>query len=152
MGISAFLMAEFLDRSYFDVVARGYAPALVYFFAVALGVYLMSHRQRGLVTVVAVDPMDWEDWTRIGAFFGVVVGLIGLMSVLHLAPIFAALYVFAGVGAALLLMKAVTAFRAHGVEGARVLGSTLLRFIDTFASMTADLTRPPAWCSPPPSA
>ena len=141
MGISAFLMAEFLDRSYFDVVARGYAPALVYFLAVALGVYLMSHRQRGLKTVVAVEPMDWEDWTRVGAFLCVVFGLIGLMSLLHLAPIFAALYVFAGVGAALLLMKAATAFRAHGlVGGVRVLGSTLLRFVDTFASMTADLT------------
>ena len=96
MGISAFLMAEFLDRSYFDVVARGYAPALVYFIAVALGVYLMSHRQRGLETVVTVEPMDGQDWTRIGAFLGVVFGLIGLMALLHLAPIFAALYVFAG--------------------------------------------------------
>ena len=141
MGISAFLMAEFLDRSYFDVVARGYAPALVYFLAVALGVYLMSHRQRGLETVVTVEPMGWEDWTRVGAFLCVVFGLIGLMSLLHLAPIFAALYVFAGVGAALLLMKAASAFRAHGlVGGVRVLGSTLLRFVDTFASMTADLT------------
>ena len=141
MGISAFLMAEFLDRSYFDVVARGYAPALVYFLAVALGVYLMSHRQRGLETVAAVEPMGWEDWTRVGAFLCVVFGLIGLMSLLHLAPIFAALYVFAGVGAALLLMKAASAFRAHGlVGGVRVLGSTLLRFVDTFASMTADLT------------
>ena len=96
MGISAFLMAEFLDRSYFDVVARGYAPALVYFIAVALGVYLMSHRQRGLKTVVTAEPMGRGDWARIGAFLGVVAGLIGLMSLLHLAPIFAALYVFAG--------------------------------------------------------
>ena len=140
MGISAFLMADFLDRSYFDVVARGYAPALVYFIAVALGVYLLSHRQRGLEIVAAVDPMDWEDWTRIGAFLGVVAGLIGLMSVLHLAPIFAALYVFAAIGGALLLLRAVTAFRAEGVAGARTLGATLLRFIDTFASMTAELT------------
>jgi TRAP-type uncharacterized transport system fused permease subunit len=38
MGISAFLMAEFLGRSYFDVVARGYAPALVYFVGVAVSV------------------------------------------------------------------------------------------------------------------
>ena len=28
MGVAAFLMAEFLGKSYFDVVARGYAPAL----------------------------------------------------------------------------------------------------------------------------
>ena len=140
MGISAFLIAEFLDRSYFDVVARGYAPALVYFIAVALGVYLMSHRQRGLETVVTVDPMDWEDWTRIGAFLCVVFGLIGLMSVLQLAPAVAALYVFAAIGTALLLMEAATVFRAHGVGGARKLGSTLLRFVDTFASMAAEFT------------
>ena len=84
--------------------------------------------------------MDWQDWTRIGAFLGVVAGLIVLMSALHLAPMFAALYIFAAIGAALLVLQAVTAFRAHGAAGARTLGSTLLRFIDTFASMTAELT------------
>ncbi len=29
MGLSAFLMADFLGQSYFDVVARGYVPALI---------------------------------------------------------------------------------------------------------------------------
>ena len=140
MGISAFLMADFLDRSYFDVVARGYAPALVYFLAVALGVYLMSARQPGLRSSAAVEPMRWIDWTRIGAFIGVVIGLVVMMSALHLAPIFAALYIFIAIGAALLLLQAVTAFREHGAAGARTLGSTLLRFVDTFASMTAELT------------
>ena len=127
----------------FDVVARGCAPALVYFIAVALGVYLMSHRQRGLETVAAVEPMDGPDWARIGAFAGVVFGLIGLMALLHLAPNIRALTqppTHTGVGAALFLMEAVTVFRAHGVGGARSLGSTLLRFVDTFASMTAELT------------
>ena len=140
MGISAFLMADFLDRSYFDVVARGYAPALVYFLAVALGVYLMSARQKGLRSAGAVEAMSGLDWIRIGAFASVVGGLILLMSTLHLAPIFAALYIFSAVGAALLLLHAFTAFREHGVGGARTLGSTLLRFVDTFASMTAELT------------
>ncbi len=140
MGISAFLMADFLDRSYFDVVARGYAPALVYFLAVALGVYLMSVRQRGLSAAVSVEPMDWQDRARIGAFLGVVVGLIVLMSTLHLAPLFAALYIFAAIGGALLLLHAVTAFRTEGAAGVRTVGKTLLRFVDTFASMTAELT------------
>ena len=140
MGISAFLMAEFLDRSYFDVVARGYAPALVYFLAVALGVYLMSHRQRGLETVVTVEPMGWEDWTRIGAFLCVVFGLIGLMSLLHLAPIFAALYVFAGNRGRTARHEGGDRLPCPRRGGVRVLGSTLLRFVDTFASMTADLT------------
>ena len=140
MGISAFLMADFLDRSYFDVVARGYVPALVYFLAVSLGVYLVSVRQRGLKTTVSVEPMDGQDWARIGAFLGVVVGLIVLMSALHLAPMFAALYVFAAIGGVLLVLNAVSAFRAEGAAGARSVGATLLRFFDTFASMTAELT------------
>jgi TRAP-type uncharacterized transport system fused permease subunit len=42
MGISAFLMADFLGTSYFDVVARGYAPALIYYAGVSVGVYLIS--------------------------------------------------------------------------------------------------------------
>ena len=47
---------------------------------------------------------------------------------------------FAAIGTALPLMEAVTVFRAHGVHGVRIPGSALLRFVDTFASMTADLT------------
>ena len=35
MGISAFLMAEFLGKDYFDVVARGWVPALIYYATVA---------------------------------------------------------------------------------------------------------------------
>lgn len=31
MGISAFLMAEFLGKDYFEVVARGWVPALIYY-------------------------------------------------------------------------------------------------------------------------
>src|SRR5512134_2840631 len=46
MGIAAFLMAEFLGRSYFDVVARGYAPAIIYYAGVSVSVYLISTRYR----------------------------------------------------------------------------------------------------------
>ena len=31
MGVAAFLMAEFLGKSYFDVVARGWVPAVIYY-------------------------------------------------------------------------------------------------------------------------
>ena len=54
MGIAAFLMAEFLGRSYFDVVARGYAPAIIYYIGVSVSVYLLSTRYRArLDTAVA---------------------------------------------------------------------------------------------------
>ena len=140
MGIAAFLMAEFLGRSYFDVVARGYAPALVYFIAVAAGVYLMSHRQPELEKIAELTPMERGDWTRIGVFVVVVVGLVGLMSLLHVAPVFAALYMFMGVGAAFLLMEAIKGVRVQGAGVARTVGTALLRFVDTFASMTAEIT------------
>ena len=42
MGIAAFLMAEFLGVDYFDVVARGWVPALIYFISVSLSVYLLA--------------------------------------------------------------------------------------------------------------
>src|SRR5215470_13647945 len=44
MGIAAFLMAEFLGVDYFQVVARGWVPALIYYLTVAVSVYLLAIR------------------------------------------------------------------------------------------------------------
>ncbi len=139
MGISAFLMAEFLGRSYFDVVARGYAPALVYFTGVAVSVYLLATRYRARLDSVTAEIMRWTDWMNIAAFVAVVGGLIGLMAMLHLAPMFAALYVFLAVGGALVAAHLVAVARAHGWSW-RALIAPLGRFVDSFANMTADLT------------
>jgi TRAP transporter 4TM/12TM fusion protein len=139
MGISAFLMAEFLGRSYFDVVARGYAPALIYFLGVVVSVYLLSTRYRMRLDAVRAEIMRWTDWTNIGAFVAVVGGLIGLMAVLHLPPMFAALYVFLTVAGVLVVAHVVMTVWTR----ARVLRSLVAplgRLIDSFASMTADLT------------
>jgi len=138
MGISAFLMAEFLGRSYFDVVARGYAPALVYFVGVAVSVYLLSTRYRTRLDVVTPETMRWSDWTNVGAFVAVVGGLIGLMAVLHLPPMFAALYVFLAVAGALVAVHVLRAAWAKE-RILRSLIAPLGRLLDSFASMTADL-------------
>jgi TRAP transporter 4TM/12TM fusion protein len=139
MGISAFLMVEFLGVSYFDVVARGYAPALVYFVGITVSVYLLSSRYQYRLDSVTAEKMYWTDWTNIGAFVAVVGGLIGLMAVLHLPPMFAALYVFLAVFAALVAAHVVMAVRTRG-RGLRSLIAPLGRLVDSFASMTADLT------------
>jgi TRAP transporter 4TM/12TM fusion protein len=138
MGISAFLMAEFLGRSYFDVVARGYAPAIIYFVGVAVSVYLLSSRYKYRLDSVTADIMKWADWTNIGAFAAVVGGLIGLMAVLHLPPTFAALYVFVAVAGTLLVVH-LAMIRMAGRSLKDVM-PILARLIDAFASMTADLT------------
>jgi TRAP transporter 4TM/12TM fusion protein len=139
MGISAFLMAEFLGRSYFDVVARGYAPALVYFAGVAVSVYLLSTRYRARLDSVSAERMYWSDWMNIAAFVAVVGGLIGLMAAWNLPPMFAALYVFLAVGGVLVAAHLVSVARAHGWS-LRALIAPLGRFVDSFANMTADLT------------
>jgi TRAP-type uncharacterized transport system fused permease subunit len=96
MGITAFLMADFMEVSYFDVVARGYAPALIYFASVALGVFLMTVRHREALrggtarAGGAVVRLGWTDGINLAAFVGVVLGLIVLMATLHLPPMFAA--------------------------------------------------------------
>jgi TRAP-type uncharacterized transport system fused permease subunit len=139
MGIAAFLMAEFLGRSYFDVVARGYAPAIIYYAGVSVSVYLLSTRYRARLGTVVVERMRWTDWMNIAAFVGVVGGLIAVMAVLHLAPMFAALYVFLAVGGALVTAHLVAIARARGRTWRDLVGP-FGRFVDYFANMTADLT------------
>jgi TRAP transporter 4TM/12TM fusion protein len=139
MGISAFLMAEFMGRSYFDVVARGYAPALIYYASVAVGVYLMSVRFR-IARIPIRERLDGSDWTNLGGFVAVVGGLILLMATFYMHPMFAALYVFAAVGGALVVLFVARASLAQGASGLRTLGQPLLRFIDSFAEMTVELT------------
>ena len=140
MGISAFLMADFMGRSYFDVVARGYAPALIYYIGVSVSVYLLSVHHQTRLTVPELQSLRWVDWTNLGAFVAVIVGLIGLMGVLHMAPMFAALYVFLVVGGALLAAHLVGLARGGGGWSWRAAAAPLGRFIDAFAGMTADLT------------
>jgi len=139
MGIAAFLMAEFLGRSYFDVVARGYAPALVYFAGVVVSVYLLSSRFKGRLGAVAAERMHWTDWTNIGIFVLVIGGLIGLMALLHLPPMFAALYVFITVTVVLITAHLVSRLTSKGWTW-RSLVAPLGRLLDSFAGMTADLT------------
>ena len=139
MGIAAFLMAEFLNRSYFDVVARGYAPAIIYYAGVSLSVYLLSTRYRAHLGTVVAERMQWVDWMNIAAFVAVVGGLIGIMAALHLAPMFAALYVFIGVGSALVIAHVIVLVRSKD-QPWRSLAGRFARFVDFFAEMTADLT------------
>jgi TRAP transporter 4TM/12TM fusion protein len=140
MGISAFLMADFLGRSYADVVARGYAPALIYFAGVSVGVYLLSVRIGTLKHSGAVAPMLWSDWLNMSAFVAVVAGLVLLLAVAGVPELFAALYIFAAVFAVLFLRSVLEIARRPGRFDLRALGRQLLNFIDTYTMMTAELT------------
>jgi len=140
MGISAFLMAEFMGVSYFDVVARGYVPALIYFFGISASVYLISLRHQISGEVGVAERMHWIDWSNLLAFVCVVGGLILLMAIWHSPPMFAALDIFLTVGGLLLLRHLYDTWRRPEIRTLADICRPLLRFLDTFTTMTADLT------------
>ncbi|TMJ68383.1 MAG: TRAP transporter large permease subunit [Alphaproteobacteria bacterium] len=136
MGISAFLMAEFLGKDYFDVVARGWVPALIYYATVSTSVYLLAIRFRTRLVVGSVEGLTWRDLVNLGAFVVVVTGLVGLMATVHLAPMFAALYVFIAVGSALFVINFVSVLSQWSPRG---LIEPIVRFLDAFTDMISDL-------------
>jgi TRAP-type uncharacterized transport system fused permease subunit len=140
MGISAFLMADFLGRSYFDVVARGYVPAIIYYACVSLSVYLLAVRYHvGGKGLLSIEKFGVSHAINMAAFTAVVAGLIVLMGAMHLAAMIAALYIFVAVGSFLFLFHIVQLVRS-GTLSARTLIQPLGRLVDNFTSMTVDLT------------
>jgi TRAP transporter 4TM/12TM fusion protein len=81
MGIAAFMMAELLGVGYFEVVARGFAPALLYFLGVVVGVHLLALRHRGPADAPPAEAMGLGDAGRIAGYLFAVAGLIYLMGV-----------------------------------------------------------------------
>ena len=139
MGVAAFLMAEFMGRSYFEVVARGYAPAIVYYIGVSVSVYLLSVRYVSGRVVLTPERMRWTDWSNIGAFVVVVAGLILLMSMMGMAPMFAALYMFVAIATALIALH-VWAVATSPERSWRTFIEPLRRLLEYFSSITTDLT------------
>jgi TRAP transporter 4TM/12TM fusion protein len=140
MGIAAFLMAEFLGVDYFDVVARGWVPALIYFTSVSTSVYLLAIRHRTrLVIDPKAKPLDWRDRVNLGAFVFVVGGLVLLMATIFLAPMFAALYMFCLAGIGLFVINLVPMLRPGQWSFAELI-APLRRFLDSYIDMITDIT------------
>ncbi len=140
MGIAAFLMAEFLGVDYFDVVARGWVPAFIYYITVSVSVYLLavSHRAHMIVDRNP-ERLSWRDKVNLGAFVFVVGGLVALMAALFLAPMFAALYMFCAAGAALFVVNLVPLLKP-GRWSWREFFRPLAEFLDSYIDMIADIT------------
>ena len=139
MGVSAFLMAEFLGKSYFEVVARGYVPALIYYATVAVSVYLLALRHRMRQAGGTYEKLSWRDVVNLAAFLAVIAGLVGMMAAWNLAPSFAALYVFVTVGTFLLIVNTVPLLWP-GRWSFKAFLAPIRRFLDAYIEMTADLT------------
>lgn len=140
MGISAFIMAEFLGKSYWDVVARGYAPAIIYFVGVAVGVYLLSVRYQTRAASVSIALTTIFDKINLLIYAGVIIGLITLMGVTRLPAMVAALRVFVAGGLAVSAIFFIMTYWTHGSWKLRHIAAPFVRFIENFASVTVDLT------------
>jgi TRAP transporter 4TM/12TM fusion protein len=140
MGIAAFLMAEFLGVDYFDVVARGWVPALIYYITVATSVYLLAiHYRTHLVIDRNQEQLSWRDKVNLGAFVFVVGGLVTLMATIYLAPMFAALYMFCAAGAGLFVINLVPLLRPRRWSFSEFIGP-IQRFLDAYIEMISDIT------------
>ncbi|HEX3708460.1 MAG TPA: TRAP transporter large permease subunit, partial [Pseudolabrys sp.] len=159
MGIAAFLMAEFLGVDYFDVVARGWVPALIYYISVSTSVYLLATFYH---TQMIVDPtaqkLDRRDKINLGAFIFVVGGLIALMGGMlgllidipilgavlrwlkmdggYIAPMFAALYMFCAAGCGLLVIHIASMLRHWSF---REFIAPLKGVLDSYIDMITDI-------------
>jgi TRAP transporter 4TM/12TM fusion protein len=140
MGISAFLMAEFLGKSYFEVVARGYAPALIYYAGIATGVYLISVRYQTSIAGIPIVQTGILDKINLLIYGSVIAGLVSLMGVFQVPPMLAALRVFVAAGIVVSVIFILKNLRSHASRDLRSLAAPFLRFIDYFATMTFDLT------------
>lgn len=139
MGVAAFLMAEFLGTSYFEVVARGYVPALIYYATVAVSVYLLALRHRLRLAAGTGEALSWRDLINLAAFLGVIFGLVAMMAAWNLAPQFAALYAFVAVGSLLLAVHVLFMLAEKRWSFAELI-APVRRFLDAFIEMTSDLT------------
>jgi TRAP transporter 4TM/12TM fusion protein len=139
MGVAAFLMAEFLGKSYFEVVARGYVPALIYYATVAVSVYLLALRYRARLVVATYEKLSWRDVVNLAAFLAVISGLVGMMALWNLAPQFAALYVFIIVGSFLFVFHTVSLL-GPGRWSFSAFIQPVRKFLDGYIEMTSDLT------------
>jgi TRAP transporter 4TM/12TM fusion protein len=90
MAIAGFIMADFLGVTYFEVIARGYAPALIFFCIISLSVYLFTARflgKRGsgpdsasLASVIErFSKVDVVNTVIFFVFIGVLIYLMGVL-------------------------------------------------------------------------
>ncbi|MDV6013837.1 TRAP transporter fused permease subunit [Haloechinothrix sp. LS1_15] len=144
MGIAAFLMANYMGVSYFDVVARGFAPALIYFAGVSFAVYLVSrrlvahHTTSGPAGHSPPARLDVTDRINLVAYVVAIGGLIYLMGVAHRPAMQAAQQVFVMLLAGLTVLLVARALRTR--PGWRALRQPYTGFVATFARMTSELT------------
>ena len=145
MAIAGFLMADFLSVTYFEVITRAYAPALIFFVIISLSVYLFTVRfLRGtgngsdtkLDTII--EKFTKVDVANTTIFFGFIGILIFLMGVLWYEASRAALNISLG----LLIIGSISRIYLYPgtiLDKIKEWGKCFRRALEGFAAVTAPL-------------
>jgi len=145
MGVTAFIMVEFLGVSYFDIVARGFGPALVYFAGVGFAVYLLTFKfiknnaEAKYTSEIKVPELELVDKANIFAFVGIIAALIFLMGKYRMEPMIAAVRVFFGITIFLLIVMLYRFLINRKFKIFKELIKTLKSSIDALVNLGADL-------------
>ncbi|MGH8794243.1 MAG: TRAP transporter permease [Stackebrandtia sp.] len=139
MGIAAFLMADYMRVSYFDVVARGFAPALIYFAGVSFAVYLLSKRFMAPRAPLETSPLGLVDKANLLAYVLSIGGLVYLMGVVRTPAMQAAQQVFVVLAVVLSVVFFARALRTKDGRRPAALLRPYVGFVETFTRMTAEL-------------
>jgi TRAP transporter 4TM/12TM fusion protein len=145
MAIAGFLMADFLGVTYFEVIARGYAPAIIFFGIISLSVYLFTVRfLRGKesppdsAVVSVIEKFSKTDVVNTVIFFAFIGVLVYLMGVLWYEASRAALNIALG----LFIISSVVRMYLHpGTFSDKIKEwvRCLRQAIEAFAAVTAPL-------------
>ena len=138
MGIAAFLMAEFLGVDYFEVVARGWVPALIYYGTVATSVYLLATKFHTRIVITHLDGLNWRDVINLLAFAGTVGGLVFLMAAFYMSPTYSALYVFCTVASIMVAIHIFDLVLTRQWTVGKFI-APLRTFLDAYMDMICDL-------------
>jgi len=140
MAAAAFIMAEFLGVPYWDVVLRGFGFAFIYYVSIGMAIYLLSVRLLPR-DIIAKPQVSLYEKLSTGIFFGSVVCIIFLMSILGQGELLAAVHT--GTYMLVVLVAAFLYFK-YVREDPSLVGETLFgnirRGVETHAEMTSYLT------------
>ncbi len=145
MAIAGFLMADFLGVTYFEVIARGYAPALIFFAIISLSVYLFTtrflqgRRSRPDSELVSImERFSRTDVLNTAIFFAFIGVLIYLMGVLWYEASRAALNIAIGLFITVSVLQ-IYLFPGTISEKLKEWGRCFRQALEGFAGVTAPL-------------
>lgn len=145
MAIAAFLMADFLGVSYFQVIARGYAPALIFYAIIATSVYLFTLRfvREGGSSPNSAPDSVIEKFSKIDvvntAIFFIFIGLlVYLMAVLWYEASRAALTIAIGLFITVSLVR-MYVYAGTISDKIKEWGRSSIRALEGFAGVTVQI-------------